>query len=163
MKWGAELPAVTSRQRHICNPRRVCAKRSFRHKNFTFWSYKLQWQQYTTWWVLGKVQPPFLRPVRSDSMFSFRLSGLWLVTWHATCFAIIDLAPPIVALHHGKTAGSANEQKQNTKRRVTYRSLDQHPKRLVFNARGDAEQKHTCWTAACIVKNSNKNHAHESN
>ena len=51
-------------------------------------------------------QYPFPRPVSSESMFSFWLSGLCLVTWHATCFAIINLAPPIASLLHGKMAGS---------------------------------------------------------
>ena len=51
-------------------------------------------------------QYPFPRLESSESMFSFRPSRLWLVTWHATCFAIIDLALPIAALHHGKTARS---------------------------------------------------------
>ena len=43
-------------------------------------------------------QFPFPRPVSSENIFSFQLSGLCLVT-------LIKLAPPIVALHHGKTAG----------------------------------------------------------
>ena len=51
-------------------------------------------------------QYPFPRPVSSESMFSFWLSGLCLFTWHVTCFAIINLAPPIAALHHRKTTGS---------------------------------------------------------
>ena len=45
-------------------------------------------------------------PSLCESMFSFQLSGLCLCTWHAKCFAIINLALPIAALHHGKTAGS---------------------------------------------------------
>ena len=44
-------------------------------------------------------QYPFPRPVSSESMFSFQLSGLCLVTF-------INLAPPIAVLHHGLTAGS---------------------------------------------------------
>ena len=45
-EMGAELSVMTSRNRHICNPRRVCAKRNLRQKNFTFWSYLRQ--QYVT-------------------------------------------------------------------------------------------------------------------
>ena len=43
---GSELPAMTSRHRHICDPRRVCAKRNLRRKTFTFLSYL--WQQHAT-------------------------------------------------------------------------------------------------------------------
>ena len=67
---------MTSLHRHICNPRRVCAKRDLRLKNFTFLSYL--WQQYAI------VSHP--RPVSCESVF-------------------INLAQPIAALHHGKTAG----------------------------------------------------------
>ena len=91
---GAELPAMTSRHRHVCNSPRVCAKHNLRRMNCTFWSdiCGSSMQQYA-----------FPRPVSSECMFSFRLSGLCLVTWHTTCFGI---APPFAALHHGKTAGS---------------------------------------------------------
>ena len=41
---------------------------------------------------------PFPRLVSSESVFSFQLMGLWLNTWHTTCFAIINLNLPIVAL-----------------------------------------------------------------
>ena len=34
----AKLPAMTSRHRHLCNPRRVCAKRNLKRKNLIFWS-----------------------------------------------------------------------------------------------------------------------------
>ena len=93
---GAELPAMTSRHRHICNPIRVCANAI--------------WNEITL--PCGLIcdssiqQYPISRPESSESVFSFRLSGLCLYTWHATCCAIINLAPPIAALHQGKTAGS---------------------------------------------------------
>ena len=45
-------------------------------------------------------------PSFSENMFSVQLSGLCLFTWHVKCFAIINLAPPIAMLHHGKMAGS---------------------------------------------------------
>ena len=51
-------------------------------------------------------QYPFPRLVSSERIFSFQLSGLCLVTRHATCFAIINLASPIAALHYGKMPGS---------------------------------------------------------
>ena len=81
-EMGAELPAMTSR------PRRVCAKRNLRRtlSSGLFCGNSMQ-------------QNPFPRPVSSKSMFSFWLSGLCLVTF-------INLAPPIAALHHGKTVGS---------------------------------------------------------
>ena len=49
-------------------------------------------------------QYPFPRLVSSENMLSLWLSGLSSLKWHATCFVIINLAPPIVTLRHGKTA-----------------------------------------------------------
>ena len=91
-KMGAELPVMTSRHRHICNLSRLCAKRNLRRKNLTIWSYL--WQQYATV-SLPLVKACFLSDCRDC-----------LVTWNAKCFAIINLAPPIATLRHGKTAGS---------------------------------------------------------
>ena len=58
--------------------------------------------------ICGSSMQQYLlpRPVSSESMFSFQLSGLRLFTWHVKCFAINNLAPPIAALHDGRTAGS---------------------------------------------------------
>ena len=68
------------------------------------------WDEWTlpSGFICGRSmqQYPIPRPVSSENMFSFRLSGLCLSTWHATCFAIINVAQPIGALHHGKTATS---------------------------------------------------------
>ena len=44
-------------------------------------------------------------PSLSENMFSFQLSRLRLFTRRVICLAIINLAPPIAALYHGKMAG----------------------------------------------------------
>ena len=92
-EMGAELPAMTSHHRHICNPHCV-RKTHFEMKEL----YLL---------VLSVEALCNSNPSLNESIFSFRLSGLCLFTWHAQRFAVNNLlSPPIAVLHHGKMARS---------------------------------------------------------